>query len=236
VAKAGWYNDEVDGSLARWFDGEVWTEHVTEKAYWESVGQEPPPPYELLPAGPGAAGARRRAWMAVGSAAVVGALAIAGVALAQDDGGGKPDPAPTARRSDATSRTTDALAGTDDLGAATSVDPVFGTDVENSGGAVAVGGRSSSATTAKAGSKTKTTTSRSGGVTRTETRTESHTSPNITSSPQGGDKSSVGNSTNTTITSKTTITSPPSTSPPSTDPSSPTSEAPPPSTDGGSGP
>jgi hypothetical protein len=202
VPQAGWYNDDLDTDLARWFDGEAWTEHVTEKAYWESVGHGPPPPYELVPGAPGEGGARRRAWVAVGSAAVVGVLAIAGVALAHDGGGGKPD-SPTAHRSASTSRTTDLAAAADDLGSTPSLDPIFGTDVENSGGAVAVGGRSSQ-TTAKSSSKTTKTTTK-GGVTHTETRTESHTSPSITSSPQGGDKNSIGNSTDTTISTNTTI-------------------------------
>ena len=41
----GWYNDEVDSALARWFDGERWTSHTLVKADWTEPG-DPPPPVE----------------------------------------------------------------------------------------------------------------------------------------------------------------------------------------------
>jgi hypothetical protein len=170
----------------------------------------------------------------------VGLVAIAGVALAHRGGGDQPHPSPTARRSESTTRTTDPAGVTDDLGAATSLDPIFGTDVEDGGGAVAVGG-GSTRTTAKGAKTTKTTTK--GGVTHTETRSESHTAPNITSSPPGGDKTSVGHSTNTSISTNTTIktSTTTSTAPPATDGGDPGGgddggTTTPTGTDGGTGP
>ena len=41
MAKAGWYNDESDPTLARWHDGAGWTDHVIAKGYWEAIGEEP---------------------------------------------------------------------------------------------------------------------------------------------------------------------------------------------------
>lgn len=43
MAESGWFNDLDDPRLARWFDGEVWTEHTIVKAEWEGPGAPPPP-------------------------------------------------------------------------------------------------------------------------------------------------------------------------------------------------
>jgi hypothetical protein len=41
VGAPGWFNDEADPRLARWFDGEAWTDHTVLKADWP--GPETPP-------------------------------------------------------------------------------------------------------------------------------------------------------------------------------------------------
>ncbi len=56
VTEAGWYNDELDPALARWFDGQAWTEHTIVKAEWAGLGKPPSPvgerplrPYRPIP-------------------------------------------------------------------------------------------------------------------------------------------------------------------------------------------
>jgi hypothetical protein len=56
VTEAGWYNDERDPALARWFDGQAWTEHTLVKAEWAGLGTPPSPvgepplrPYRPIP-------------------------------------------------------------------------------------------------------------------------------------------------------------------------------------------
>lgn len=51
----GWYNDELDPSLARWHDGTGWTSHVMRKSDWAGPGS-PPPPVEARSVLTGAAG------------------------------------------------------------------------------------------------------------------------------------------------------------------------------------
>ena len=102
MAHAGWYNDETDPTLARWFDGVAWTEHAVVKADWEAIGQPPPPPVELAAAG--AAPRSGRVRMAVGSAAVAAVLVVAGVALAQDGDDPPADDRPTTQDRDAADR------------------------------------------------------------------------------------------------------------------------------------
>lgn len=42
----GWYNDEADPALARWYDGTGWTRHTMVKAEWAGPGEPPPPDSE----------------------------------------------------------------------------------------------------------------------------------------------------------------------------------------------
>lgn len=42
----GWYNDEADPSIARWYDGTGWTSHTMVKAEWAGPGEPPPPESE----------------------------------------------------------------------------------------------------------------------------------------------------------------------------------------------
>jgi hypothetical protein len=49
VVDAGWYNDPSDPALARWHDGEGFTEHTVVKAQWASA---PPPPTSAPPSPP----------------------------------------------------------------------------------------------------------------------------------------------------------------------------------------
>jgi hypothetical protein len=216
VPTPGWYNDESDPALARWFDGVAWTDHVVDKAAWEAAGHEPPPPAELwTDEGPSRAG---RVRLALGSAAVVLVLLVAGVALAQSGDGGSGDgtdqPASQRRSgsSDGTAATSEGLAdlagdpGTS-LGTAGVADP-------GAGGAGGAGG-SSGATGGSTRSTTRSTTKTANGVTRSESRTESHSNPVVQSNPTSGDKSSVGNTTDKTIKDSYTPPPPP---PPSDDP------------------
>jgi hypothetical protein len=48
VSRAGWFNDDVDPTIARWHDGEQWTEHTLLKGLWTSA-HPPPPPGERPP-------------------------------------------------------------------------------------------------------------------------------------------------------------------------------------------
>jgi hypothetical protein len=48
MGEPGWYNDDADPMLARWHDGERWTEHTLLKASWPGPGK-PPPPVEPAP-------------------------------------------------------------------------------------------------------------------------------------------------------------------------------------------
>lgn len=48
MAEPGWYDDPRDPTLARWYDGEHWTEHTIVKASWAGPGT-PPPPVEPQP-------------------------------------------------------------------------------------------------------------------------------------------------------------------------------------------
>ena len=43
MAEAGWFNDLQNPRLARWFDGEEWTEHTIVKTEWAGPGSPPPP-------------------------------------------------------------------------------------------------------------------------------------------------------------------------------------------------
>lgn len=49
MGEPGWYNDAHDPALARWHDGERWTEHTIDKASWPGP-DAPPPPVEPAPA------------------------------------------------------------------------------------------------------------------------------------------------------------------------------------------
>jgi hypothetical protein len=51
MIEPGWYNDELDPSLARWHDGTTWTDHTMDKASWTGPGT-PPAPDQLAPSGP----------------------------------------------------------------------------------------------------------------------------------------------------------------------------------------
>jgi hypothetical protein len=43
VPEPGWYNDDDDELLARWHDGEGWTDHTIAKAEWVGLGTPPSP-------------------------------------------------------------------------------------------------------------------------------------------------------------------------------------------------
>jgi hypothetical protein len=43
VGTEGWYNDEADPAIARWYDGTGWTSHTMVKAEWAGPGEPPPP-------------------------------------------------------------------------------------------------------------------------------------------------------------------------------------------------
>ena len=189
MATTGWYNDETDPALARWYDGAAWTEHVVVKADWEGYGP-PPPPDELEPE---AFVRVNRLRTAVGSAAVVAVLVVGGAALARDGGGGDPpDRTPTHGRSD----TADSVGAddgsdlTDVVGDDPSVDPASGTE----------SGVGTDASTGKSGtSRTTPPTRSSGGVQRTETATNTHINPGSSSNVGGGDKASTGHTSDETI-------------------------------------
>jgi hypothetical protein len=233
VPEAGWYNDEADLTLARWYDGEGWTEHVVLKADWEELGHAPPPPYELEAAAPLAARSGRTR-LAVGSAAVAAVLLLAGVALAQ---GGDDDPSPRTP-SDSTSQRRSADEALDDLGdpldtsvpVGEAIDPATGEPLY--GGSSSTGGSSSrTGTHATSRTRTSSATRSSGGVTRSERRVEAHSNPVTPGQVERGDESSVGNSSDKTL--KDTYTPPPPPPPSEDPPSDDTTDAgdnPPPST------
>jgi hypothetical protein len=192
VATTGWYNDESDPALARWYDGEGWTDHVTVKANWEALGHAPPPP-EDWPDGSYVPGLpdRRRAVAAAAVAVVV--LAIGGVALARDGGDGAPPRAPTHGQSDPVSHLGDATGAGIDAPAADA--GVVGSDPATVGASSTGGGGTSS-------SSRRTSSTSAGGVRHTETATQSHSNTGPVSSPGGGsteDKTSVGNTNDQTI-------------------------------------
>lgn len=61
VPEPGWYNDDADPLLARWHDGEQWTDYTVVKSEWSGiemppnpVGQRPLREYRPLP---------RRRWL-----------------------------------------------------------------------------------------------------------------------------------------------------------------------------
>jgi len=60
MAKPGWYNDRENAEIARWFDGENWTEHVVRKADWQGRPAPPPVAGLVLPADLDAAGSVER--------------------------------------------------------------------------------------------------------------------------------------------------------------------------------
>jgi hypothetical protein len=195
VARPGWYNDEIDPTLARWHDGAGWTDFAILKDEWEERGEEPPPPEVLFaPRGPARQSQVR---MLVGAAAVVAVLAIGGVALARDDSGGGSD----GTRDDGKVQVGDEVddrAGTggtiaDAVTEATSdVTSISSPDPGAEGSGAPSGGT-------KGAPKGTATTKASSTVKRTETVTNSHTNPTVQSQAGGGDKTSVGNTTNTTI-------------------------------------
>lgn len=50
MTEPGWYNDDHDPTLARWYDGTRWTEHTLVKADWQDRGTPPPPDPARTPA------------------------------------------------------------------------------------------------------------------------------------------------------------------------------------------
>lgn len=85
MAEPGWYDDERDPTLARWWDGEHWTAHTVVVAEWRGAGAPPPPPVDepplespALPLGrsPALRG-RARVGVPVVAIAAVGAIALA---------------------------------------------------------------------------------------------------------------------------------------------------------------
>lgn len=204
MAQAGWYNDEHDRTLARWHDGERWTEHVVDKAAWEAYGQPPPPPQELEPWEPEehwSPAPSRRSPLWVAAAVALVALFGGGIALARDSGDPRPhpaeesdrDPASTVDRSDRDRRLADDAGDLTGSSVDVATDPA-GTSAGGSG-----------TTSPKAGT-TRTTAPASGSaVQRTETSTKSSTGPNSVTEVRKGDETSIGNQGNVTNTTNTTI-------------------------------
>jgi hypothetical protein len=191
VSTSGWYNDESDPTLARWFDGVGWTEHVTSKAQWEAAGHGPPPPEELLaPVGP------PRLRMVVATAAVLGVLVVGGVALARDGGGDGSGRAPTAGEPGAAKVAGSTVVdGPGGVGA----DATAPTDGVGSSGSTADHAGATGRTTDRGGTS-RTTERATSAVQRTDTETHTHTDPGPVAEASKGDKTSVGNTTDTTIT------------------------------------
>jgi hypothetical protein len=225
VPHAGWYNDETDPTLARWFDGVAWTEHAVVKADWEAIGQPPPPPVELAA---GAAPRSGRVRMAVGSAAVAAVLVVAGVALAQDGDDPPAKDRPTSQdRDGADGVDVDGLDELDGLGDTVADVPTDLADGSASGGGGAAGSSSASGSTTKTSTSSKKTT-QAGTVTRTERRSESHVIPGTSEAVGSGDQTDVGNDSNKNIDIDY---EPPPPPPPDEEPTTEDTPAPPP--DGG---
>lgn len=212
MSTPGWYNDPIDPTLARWHDGQAWTEHAVDKAEWEAIGHEPPPPEELWPRVDPVRAARART--AVGAAAVVGALLVAGVALADGGGDDEPDGTPPPAATEVADRLDTGAGGRTDL----TEDPGTSLVVPDDDGSATGSGGSSSGTRAP-----RTTATTRSAVQRTETRIETHenTEP-VESQIDSDDETSVGNSTSKSI--RDGYVPPPSTTaPPTTDTTAPSS-------------
>lgn len=212
---AGWYNDETDPTLARWFDGVAWTEHAVVKADWEAIGQPPPPPVELAAAGAPPRSGRVR--MAVGSAAVAAVLVVAGVALAKDGDDPPAEDRPTAQDRDVAHGFGDDGDELDGLGDAVGDVPTDGSASGDDDGASGSSGSTGSTTKTSTSSKK---TTQDGTVTRTERRSESHVIPGTSEAVGSRDQEDVGNDTNKNIdidveqrdpVTTTTVSPPPST-------------------------
>ena len=204
MANAGWYNDESDPALARWYDGAGWTGHVLVKADWEGGLHGPPPPRIADPAG------SRRLRAVVASAVVLAVLAVAGVALARDDGDDGPEHPTTARQPVSADGLGDGLGGV----ASTGVDvpaPTSGDDPAAVTPSQVRGGTS----------RTTRATAPPATVRRTETSTHTQTNTGPVTEVGGGDESSVGNTSNTTIVSGYVPPPPTTTTVPETTTSSP---------------
>jgi hypothetical protein len=222
VPHAGWYNDETDPTLARWFDGVAWTEHAVVKADWEAIGQPPPPPVELAAGGASPRSGRIR--MAVGSAAVAVVLVVAGVALAQDGDDPPAEDRPTAQDRDVADRFGDDVDELDSLGDTVGDVPTDASASDDDGG----GGSSSASGSTKTSTSSKKTT-QDGTVTRTERRSESHVIPGTSEAVGSGDQSDVGNDTNKNIDIDYEQVDPSTTTTASPPPSTEDTTAPPPS-------
>jgi len=94
----GWFRDPSDGALARWHDGEKWTDHTLVIAD-QTPGEEPPPPdltaTAFAPADPDFQVPRRNTlaglptWAKVGAPIAVVLIVILAVLAAGGGGGGK---------------------------------------------------------------------------------------------------------------------------------------------------
>lgn len=194
---SGWYNDESDPALARWHDGVAWTDHVLEKADWEAIGVEPPPPEDVHDTCY-VAGRIDRRRAVVAAAVAVAVLAVGGVALARDGSDPRSERPPTDGQSEPSERLGDATGAGVDV-------PVLDAEIVGSDPGddpAAVGGSTAGGDTSRSRTTPSTT---SGGVRRTEAATNTHTNPGpITSSGDktSGDKTSVGHTNDTTISNR----------------------------------
>ena len=118
MGEAGWFNDESDPALARWHDGERWTEHTVVKADWAGPDAPPPPPAPAPPAwvpgnrppdvAPHPRSAKDRylgwpRWARIAAPAAAGLLAISalGSLAGDDEGDGRVDTSEAASAGDA---------------------------------------------------------------------------------------------------------------------------------------